>query len=295
MVLLLVPWLTQRVPLAPRPDEVRHAVIPERPQEAATGSAFIERLRDLSDDAREHEILEQLQLGNLPSFLRQLRPVDVVAKGADGRRHRGRYWVMPDYLAIGTDEDFVRIPMTPITAQLVADRFDCVLPTRRMVEQIFRKSRIHLAPEPLPAGPDMTSSEYFRRHNELISAQLKGKAPGELVSGHKKDVVTTKRLLRNPARVAIYGWHKRDGRPIQSLSLYHPNSYVDYSHGIRLVGAVMLVDGAQRSVAEVLKNPALAPLLSDEGPLAKTRLCTEPSRSQCLEAMPSDRLGALVR
>ena len=37
---------------------------------------------------------------------------------------------------------------------------------------------------------------------------------GRVVSGHKKDVVITNRLLRNPARAAIYGWHRLDGDPI---------------------------------------------------------------------------------
>ena len=70
------------------------------------------------------EIQAELEHGNLPSFLRHLRPVDVVARAADGRKHRGRFWIMPDYLAIGADDDFVRIPMSPITAQSVADKFD---------------------------------------------------------------------------------------------------------------------------------------------------------------------------
>lgn len=297
LLLFIMPWLTQRVALTSRPEELRRhtVVIPDRPHGAVTGSAFIEQLRNLSDDDREHVILAELRRGNLPSFLRQLRPVDVVATAADGREHHGRFWTMPDYLAIGADDDFVRMPMSPITAQFVADQFDCVLPTRKMVDEIFRRSQIHLPPEPLPAGSRMSSSEYFRIHNEIITSQLGGEPPGELVSGHKKDVVITKRLLRNPARVAIYGWHRSDGEPIQPLSLYHPNWYVDYSHGIRLVGAMMLVDGARRSVADVLKDPALAPLLSDEGSLPKTRVSTEPSRHRRVEAMPGDRLGALVR
>jgi hypothetical protein len=90
--------------------------------------------------------------------------------------------------------------------------------------------------------------------------------------------------------VAIYGWHRSDGEPIQPLSLFHPNWYVDYSHGVRLVGSMMLVDGALRPVAEVLKDPSLAPLLSDEGPLSQTRLCTDRDRHRCQVARAGGRL-----
>jgi hypothetical protein len=253
------------------------------------------RLERLGDDAREQEILAELQHGNLPSFLRNLRPVDVATRASDGQEHRGRFWIMPDYLAIGADDDFVRIPMSPITAQFVADKFGCLLPTRKMVDEIYRQSQIRLPPEPLPAGPRMTSSEYYWNHNEIIAQQLGGGPPGELVSGHKKDVVITNKLLNRPARVAIYGWHKSDGQPIQPLSLFHPNWYVDYSHGIRLVAAMMIVDGALRRVADVLKDPDLAPLLSDEGPIRQVRVCTDRSRSKCVAAMQGDSLASSAR
>ena len=71
-----------------------------------------------------------------------------MARAADGRKHRGRFWIMPDYLAIGADDDFVRIPMSPITAQSVADKFGCLLPTRKMVDEIYRPGTwFRLAPE----------------------------------------------------------------------------------------------------------------------------------------------------
>ena len=90
-----------------------------------------------------------------------------------------------------------------------------------------------LAPSPLPPGPQMMSNDYYRRHHQAIEAQRTGR-PG-LIAGHKKDVVVTNRLVSRPDRVAIYGWHRRDGRPIQPLSLVHEASYADYSHGIRFV------------------------------------------------------------
>ncbi len=62
-------------------------------------------------------------------------------------------------------------------------------------------------------------------------------------AGHKKDVVITNRLTREQGRIAIYGWHQPTGIPIQPLSTVHGAGYADYSHGIRLVSDVVLIDG----------------------------------------------------
>jgi hypothetical protein len=53
-----------------------------------------------------------------------------------------------------------------------------------------------------------------RRHHQAIEAQRTGRAG--LITGHKKDVVVTNRLVSRPDCVAIYGWHRRDRRPIQA-------------------------------------------------------------------------------
>ncbi len=94
---------------------------------------------------------------------------------------------------------------------------------------------------------------------------------GPLVGGIKKDVVITPLLASNPGKVAIYGWHQLNGQPIQPLYLGHGVSYVDYSHGIRLVRGQMLVNGQVRSVADVLADPDLCVLLSDEGVVTNPR------------------------
>jgi len=44
---------------------------------------------------------------------------------------------------------------------------------------------------------------------------------------------------------------------------------VDYSHGIRLVSDTVLIDGEPRSIYEVLEDPKLAAIVSDEGPIRK--------------------------
>lgn len=99
----------------------------------------------------------------------------------------------------------------------------------------------------------------------------RGAEHGLLTAGHQKDLVISNRLTQHPDRVAIYGWHHQNGKPIQGLSTVHENSYADYSHGVRLVGGTMLVDGQERPVSEVLQT-ALAGLISNEGALRDPRV-----------------------
>ena len=53
--------------------------------------------------------------------------VHVTFKDAAGKEHSATIDVMPDYLAIGGDPDFVRVPMTPMTAAHIADAFGCAV------------------------------------------------------------------------------------------------------------------------------------------------------------------------
>ena len=125
----------------------------------------------------------------------------------------------------------------------------------------------------MPAGPQMRSTAYYLEHNRKINRQRpsSGCPLGALVSGHKKDVVLTNRLARNRDKIAIYGWHSLSGTPIQPLTTVHGARYVDYSHGIRLVSRIALLDGKPLPIDEILQDPKLANLLSDEGAIRVVR------------------------
>ena len=219
---------------------------------------------------REQAILTEISKGNLPEFLRHLVPVELHCESGAARSLAATIFVTPDYLAIGSDADFLRIPMNLHTAATIAGNFGFVLPTRKMVDAIYLQSRYHLVPQPLPAGAQMRSTQYYWNHNELIKDQVHaiGARLGELISGDKKDVVVTNRLATHLGRIAIYGWHRAAGEPIQPLSTVHGANYADYSHGIRLISEWALIDGQLRLVRDLLRDPATAGLLSDEGPIA---------------------------
>ena len=239
--------------------------IPPRQSGMLSGSQFLAEVAALSREAREVRVIEEIAGGNIPGFTRAFVPIEVGAVIND-EWVDATYYVLPDYLCIGRDDDFVRMPMTPLIAQPIADEFECLLPTRKMVDDIYAQAEVKLAPVPIsPATVDIMLATTFYRHHELIEQQREGQPLEALIGGIKKDVVITPQLADHPGKVAIYGWHQLNGVPIQPLYLGHVDWYVDYSHGIRLVRQQMLVNGQVTTVGEVLADPELYVLLSDEG------------------------------
>lgn len=243
--------------------------IPQRPAGAPTGSAFIATVAGMSNADREAAVLRELLSGNVPSFLRVLRTVTVTAKGADSSSHTISYDVMPDYLAIGSDSDWVRMPMAPYTAQAFCDAFGFVLPTRKMVNDIWKAAPVHREPKPLTEQRE--SPLTFQQHDGIIKEQLNGIERGSFVAGIKKDVVVSNLIAVRPDRVVIYGWHYLSGDPIQPMYSGHVNWYVDYSHGIRPVRRMMRVDDTRKSYEKVLTDSVTLSLLSDEGVIKTPR------------------------
>jgi hypothetical protein len=162
------------------------------------------------------------------------------------------------------------------------------LPTRKIVDSIYAQSALRLQPQTMTPGPRMTSTDYFVTHNQRIEQQRAGRGLGTLIAGQKKDLVLTNRLFRQPSpRVAIYGWHRAVGKPIQPLSTVHGAAYADYSHGLRLIGGIAEVNGSQRSIFELFEDPTLARLLSFEGAIrVPPALLAEESRPRATP-MPS--------
>ncbi|MHC1730702.1 MAG: hypothetical protein AB9888_01520 [Bacteroidales bacterium] len=249
------------------PIPVRMLNIPPRNPSAETGSEFMKRIRDLPREEREEEIFLAAASGNIPSFLRQTVMLKGVFNDLDGIPHILEYEVMPDYMAIGSDDDFCRMPMTPGTAQWLADNFGASLLTAKLSDHIWSEAEVKLEPffyKPVGNANELVTK--FEEHNMQIEMQLAeaGGRHGQLVAGIKKDVIVSSRIAERPDRVVIYGWHRPDGNPIQPVYSGHIWWYVDYSHGIRLMNAQVLLDGRPVLLADILKDPVLFRVVTDE-------------------------------
>jgi hypothetical protein len=98
--------------------------------------------------------------------------------------------VLPDFLAIGSGEDYFYCPMKPQLAHKVADLLKCSLPTRRISDKIYRNATVKMVPEPIPPSPQMITISVFEKHNTLVNTQRKLSVDqyplGSLVAGNKK-------------------------------------------------------------------------------------------------------------
>ena len=179
-----------------------------------------------------------------------------------GKTIKASYFVTLDYLSIGTNKDWARIPLTPIAAQQLADAFNCFLPTTKIVDDIYKAARVKLEPVPMYIYRDSTVTMW--QHHLIIEGQRRSRKG--LIVGIKKDVVISGKIGRSekPNRVAIYGWHLMNGKPIQPLYTGHVNWYADYSHGIRLVYRKIKVNGKWMDYVDVLSDPVLRKLICNE-------------------------------
>lgn len=181
---------------------------------------------------REIAIVHEILSGNTPEWLFDFQEIKI---GSDIVE------VLPDYLCIGPDNDYVRVPMTNFAAQFLADYFHVALPTPELVALIWKNADCKL----LPITPNWnyvppltgTLGTRFVDHSLMIDKQIQEHhAKISLVAGHKKDIVSDEPLLKaHPHHVIIYGWQQATGRPIQGEQWVHDWMYVDYSHGVRLI------------------------------------------------------------
>jgi len=248
------------------------------PVSTVSGAAFARSIETLELEERETEILEKVRAGNIPSFLKNLVPVETVADIGQ-KRYALTFFVMPDYLSIGSDMDHFQMPMTPMLAQKIADELGGILPTRKMVDLIWDAAALKLTPQPIPPSPDMVTMGVFLDHNDLVLASRMAaieKYPlGSLVSGTQKDIIISNRLASKPDKVIIYGWHHPNGEPIQPLYSGHVNWYTDYSHGVRVVLNKCILNDSATTIEQILSDPVLHQLISDEnGPMETTHYDT---------------------
>ena len=248
-------------------------LIPNRAQNMCVGSEFVQQNMQTPRNVREQNALTEILSGNIPDFLRQFCPVSITVGS-----NTITYLVMPDYISIGSDDDYFRFCVQAPTAQIIADAFDFSLPTKKMVDQIWKTAVNKLAPKPHgpPYDNTMLSTERMEWHNNQVNQQITGLNKEDLTAGHKKDLVLTNNLYPdNPKqKVAIYGWHQLNGAPIQGPqpnSSSHEFTYQDYSQTARFICKDVLVNGNLMRIDDVFSDINLCGLLNEDGVLKFTR------------------------
>lgn len=226
------------------------------------GTTLVKDLEKLSPSAREAAILIAFSKGFYPIWMGvgYWQPVNIIAT-IKSKKYVLTIYVSPDYFALGDDTDYVRMPASPVTYQLIANKLGAILPSSRLVDYIWASAKYKVEP-----APQAHSFKAILDVNDNINLQL-AKMGGDptlgLVSGDKKDVVVGPNL--NGSKVAIYGWFKKDGSKWQPYSTVHSVDYLDYSHGGRFVLRKCSLNGAVMNIEDIFTDPELSVLVSDQG------------------------------
>lgn len=251
--------------------QCQELLIPKTIIHVNDGKEYAGQLISLSRSEREDSLYRIIVDGYIPNFLRRLIPVKSTAV-INNQEYVLEYFVTPDYLSIGNDNDYFLSPMTPLLAQRIANALGCILPTKIMSDQIYHSAVVKLRPQPIPPDTDMTKMPRFVQHNDsvqLLRKALIGQFPlGSLVAGTKKDIIIHQKIYselkpNRPKPVVIYGWHQLNGEPIQPPNNWHQETYVDYSHGVRLVQKMAKINGADVSLVDILQDEVFCVLISD--------------------------------
>ena len=269
------------------------------------GSEFVAQFAKQGPDAWEAAAIQLARAGSSAPW--PWVPITLQANG-----HTAVLQVQSDDFAIGTLQDFVRLPLRPAPAQAIANLGGHLLPTPWITYQIAAQSAVRLDPAPLAMVPNAGANlAQYAAHSAKINAALSaaGLAAPALFSGGNKSVVVSN--LMGPGLVVIFGWYQpapfgvcttggpecgwpsnglpmgTPGRqPVQPLSNAHGDFYVDYSHGIRLVHGACMLDGVATPTVKLYTDPALAFLVSKEGPL-KTPRYPAPILPQPVPGLPA--------
>lgn len=223
---------------------------------------------------REAAIIREIEAGNIPDFLRHPKTVRI----QDSQGNTAEFQVLPDYLAIGSNEDYVRVPLTPAVARAIANKYGFDLPTEKLCKAIYNQpdaERLtgHGLVNDRSDANYMAGNGFALRHDSMIDRDLRNVPPGTLVAGHKKDIILSNFAKNNPDRLDYYGLYRSTGTPIQgSGGGAHEVTYQDYSHGARLVSQRVIVNGTPMSYEQLLKDPRYAHLATDEGSLDASRI-----------------------
>lgn len=194
--------------------------------------------------------------------------------------HTAEFQVFADALKI----EGVRINVSAETEQIIADTIGCMMLTPRLADLVWLQRAVTLPPFPRPIT---ASTAAMIEHSQKIDAALvKLGNPSGLIATVGKHWCIDNDLQTHPGKAENYGWHVAAPMPgipmevtasqdanghymqiIQGRGWAHDMHHVDYSQTCVLVAKGCKVDGQDMTLADLLKDPSLAPLASHQGVL----------------------------
>jgi hypothetical protein len=248
--------------------------------QSSNGRQLAQQLPPTAGDARENAILGLADQG-----LVFMPPMVTIAYKKGG--HTIQLTVGSDALMLG-NVDPIRLTVRHSTAQILADKLGFVLPTTLMADATYANAS-KILPQNAATTDHMSDTSQMIAHSDRVNKAITSLDNPVLVADVGKDWVNTEQLLTPDGHVANardakgapmlgtiaaanFGWHSPAAsqvspggkKVLQSVGLRHEIHHVDYSQVVRPYGGLVTIDGASRTFEDVMRDPAVAFLLSDE-------------------------------
>lgn len=192
--------------------------------------------------------------------------------------HTAVFQVCSDALAVTLDDGSrFRPQVSARLAQQCADALGVSLPTAKICDLAFHQAVLKLNAVTLPAGPDMVTTAKSKQYNVLLEVKRAGETG--LVRDAGKAWILSNRLGEKRDIAINHGFYSRSGPDTNQLGdkLYQSSGgahnwlHQDYSQLLLLVKSTFTLDGEEKTIADIFKDPVLSHLLNWDGILHFTR------------------------
>lgn len=147
-------------------------------------------------ELRDYAILAQLKAGNMPDFCRPdlAEAWHAVPLDHPNKQISGIVYVLSDVLAVGNNEDYVRVPISGYASQLIADHWGCCLPTSRVVRQAYHAAAHRMVAHNFGPGMLTMSNDALLWHDAIVQGRVRS------LVGDPPDDGTLERAINQASR-----------------------------------------------------------------------------------------------
>jgi hypothetical protein len=177
--------------------------------------------------------------------------------------------------------DGVRVTLTARCEQLVADALDCAMLSPLLVDAVHSQADVRVPGLTDVSDYTMGSNRVMLSHDARVNALIPQGTPRfALVSSMGKDWVLDNSLEKHPTKACNYGLIYPNAtyasvtgrwRVAQQPGTAHTPDHWDYSQVCRLASRRCLVDGVERDLLDLYRDPTLGRALNVGGPLRVVR------------------------
>lgn len=234
------------------------------------GSEWLASLPENPGTERDDKILSAISSG--------LAVCNWVPVTSTYKNHQATFQVCEDAVYVVLDDGSrFRFQVSARLAQLCADALDASLITTKISDLAYQQANVKLGVTVLPAGPDMVTTLKSKTWNEAVEKKRNGQEG--LVRDCGKAWILSNQLGLHPNQAINYGFYDAHApyankfgiKMWQTLGTRHDSAHTDYSQTLIVMSNACQVDGQEMKVVDVMKDPALCGLVSDEGPLKFVR------------------------